>query len=495
MAKTAEAAETGTPDAWAMQLREAQLPILSDTVQKLCTAASDRNTSAPDLARVILQDAAMTSGVLKVANSAYYNATGQEINTISRAVVLLGFEPVRAIGLSFAVIDSLLEGDARSKALETMQQAVYAAVQAKQIAQNAGDRSPEEVFIAALLYRLGELAFWSFAKDDQAQAMREALAQPNVSPVEAEIQVLGFSMKQLTTVLARDWHLGERLETALKANPNKPDRRVASILLGHQLEAAIRTHGWDSAQAKDVAGKIGEFAKLNDKETSQLLEESRKQVAAAAKAFGISAPALGTAAAPTTAEASESSAATARPAQRAQQPAFQKPAPMLQLKILRELSNLLREKPDISVVLEMVIEGIYRGVGMDRTIVCSLSPDRKSLRVKYALGDADGDLQETFRTSLQEPSFTLVRHALKTQRGLWAGTLPAGEAASFNRDAMAQCVGGDDFFVAPLVVRKRDIGLIYADRIRSGRPLDEDSFNSFDHFVEQANLSLEYLMR
>ena len=54
---------------------------------------------------------------------------------------------------------------------------------------------------------------------------------------------------------------------------------------------------------------------------------------------------------------------------------------------MSELSALTREKQvNLNLFLSTLIEGIYRGVGMDRVIFAITSPDRKLLVGRYALG-------------------------------------------------------------------------------------------------------------
>ena len=47
---------------------------------------------------------------------------------------------------------------------------------------------------------------------------------------------------------------------------------------------------------------------------------------------------------------------------------------------------MLVEKPDFNLILEIILEGIYRGVGLDRTIFAVLTSDKKAIKAKYALG-------------------------------------------------------------------------------------------------------------
>ncbi|HIO14221.1 MAG TPA: HDOD domain-containing protein [Chromatiales bacterium] len=61
--------------------------------------------TAPDIAKIILQDASMTTRVLRLANSSYYNPTGQAINSITRAVIRLGSGVLRRVCLSCELIE------------------------------------------------------------------------------------------------------------------------------------------------------------------------------------------------------------------------------------------------------------------------------------------------------------------------------------------------------------------------------------------------------
>ncbi|MBU2477776.1 MAG: hypothetical protein KKA36_01700, partial [Gammaproteobacteria bacterium] len=58
-----------------------------------------------------------------------------------------------------------------------------------------------------------------------------------------------------------------------------------------------------------------------------------------------------------------------------------------------------------------------------------------------------------------------------------------------------EVTGNSPFFVMPVEVNGRSIGLFYADRMTSGRALDEESYMAFRHFCQQANLALAYTRR
>ena len=164
---------------WIDRLNQAELPALAAVVQDLHRLAGEEKASVQQLADVLLRDASLTSKVLRVANSAYYNPSQEPIRTISRAIVLIGFDNVRLIGLSVSLIDGLLTRAPREQLQELLARSFHAAVQARNIAGYVLSRHEEEVFIAALLYNLGELAFWGCG-GVQADELDTALAQPGV---------------------------------------------------------------------------------------------------------------------------------------------------------------------------------------------------------------------------------------------------------------------------------------------------------------------------
>lgn len=144
------------------------------------------------------------------SNSTYFNPAGHAIRTISRAVVVLGFDVVKSLCLSIALINALLKGGPQqARVMELMARSFHAAIQARAFAIACKNRSPEEVYVAALLSNLGEMAFWCFG-GDKAQELDRVL-RDGMDPAQAELKVLGFRLSRLTESLNREWSLSPLL--------------------------------------------------------------------------------------------------------------------------------------------------------------------------------------------------------------------------------------------------------------------------------------------
>jgi HD-like signal output (HDOD) protein len=471
-------------DFWVNRLSKQEMPIFARTAQHITNVVARDYSSVAELSRGILQDASMTARLLRMANSAYYNPHSHSINTITRAVMVLGFESVRSMCLSFALIENLLKGAHRERAYQEMARCFHAAVQAKRIAAQVHDESPEEIFIAALLYRLGNIAFWCFG-GELADRLEEAMLKPGYTQALAEREVLGFRLEELTARLSEEWHLSRLLRMALES-PGGGESRVSHIVFGHKL-ASSAERGWDSAEVKRLIGKLAERLKISTEAATEVVHASVKEAAEIVDEYGGAKKVRRLIPLPPETAAPE-------PGPTAPESAFPEPDRLLQFKILHELSSLLLNKQlDINLLFSILLEGIFRGVGMDRVLFALLTPDRRQLRGKFGLGWKNDQLTKEFVVDAIPPGANIFSYSLDKRQPLWVTADPPAELARLLTSQSTRLLGRSPFFLMAIAVKDRPIGVIYADRQPSGRELDEESYTSFRYFCQQADINLSYV--
>jgi hypothetical protein len=371
-------------------------------------------------------------------------------------------------------------------------------VQARSFAVKRRDPSPEEVFIATLLCNIGDLAFWSM-QSDIAPKLDAALQQPDCNHARAERAVLGFELDALGLGLARKWQLGKLLENTLE-NKGDSNPRVSSVRLAQEL-ARKAEKGWDTPEVKQFMGRVAEALYMPLQDVTKLVHENANEAAKAAQYFGGGAAAeriplphaQHKADAQGKAAEHRSGAVLRHDDAKAQ---FIVPDPMLQLTILRELSGMMDGQHDINLLLEMVLEGISRGIGMDRALFAMLNPERTRLRARYALGWDKDDMREKFLFEISPLKANVFSHALEARQPLWFGGPDADpRLVKLKTPEVLELTGDAQFFVMPVEINGRSIGLFYADRKSSGRALEEESYMAFRHFCQQANLALAQTRR
>lgn len=147
------------------------LPVFSATVNQIRQLSSSEEADAMALAMAVMKDVNLSVRVLKLANTPMFNPQNREIASLSRAVVLLGFERILNLAMTIKLVESLRE-DTPDKVLDQLLvQAFLNASIARELAEAANLRRAEGVYLNGLLHNLGErLDFqrfereWTFAR-------------------------------------------------------------------------------------------------------------------------------------------------------------------------------------------------------------------------------------------------------------------------------------------------------------------------------------------
>ena len=472
---------------WVERISQQDMPVFGQTIQKMVQLTDDAEGSLAALAKLVLQDVGMTTRVLRMANSPYYNPLHYSISTISRAVVLMGINVVRSMCLSAVIVDTLIKGGVRDRVAGEIALSFHAAVQARALAIERHDSSPETVFIAALLQNVGEMVFWCVA-GETGERLDQVLRRPGMTRAQAEFEVLGFNLKDLNQGLAKTWGLDDVLYTNNEGA--KVKQRMEWITLGHQL-ATQAGQGWDSEDAQPLFMHVAQQLQRPVEQVKPFLHKNASEAAQMVSGYGMKTAARKI---PLAGSHAETLHDTDSKDEHATPPAaFIHPDPMLQLKILREMSSLLNTRPNINTLLEMVLEGIYRGVGLDRTLFALLAPDHRSLRPRLALGGDQDQWLSQFHLEIDRQNYNLLTKTLERKDSVWVEDSRAPQYLNQLPPGFAETVKATAFFLSPIIVNRQAIGLFYADRMPSGRLLDEESYESFKMFAQQANLGLQHL--
>jgi hypothetical protein len=265
-----------SPQPRAGRLRHWPLPAFSDRVQELARLDAADPGGARALVPLILRDLPLTARVLRAANSYYHNPQRRPIPSIARAVALLGGTTVRRIALSVALIEDCLRGPHRARLREGLARCFHAATQAHAFAARHGERGLEEVFIAAMLAGIGDLAFWG-SGDPAADELDRALRAAGAARPEVERQVLGFPLTELTRRLNRLWHASPLLEAALGAGRGA-GVRVRCVRYGHAL-AGCAEAGWPGTELARLTAEIAASLGLGETAAHGLIRDASHQAA------------------------------------------------------------------------------------------------------------------------------------------------------------------------------------------------------------------------
>lgn len=456
-------------EAWMLALNEQELPTLNSVVKEICELSEDEKCRAEDLTNIILRDANLTSKVLKIANSVHYNTTFERIKTVSRAIVLLGFDNLKNITLTATLIDSFLKGKPKQLMIESLARSFHAAVQAKAMMPHLNSEHKEQVFIAALLRNLAELALITTGRPIVEDFIAARDKDPHAEHQLAQ-EYFGVDTQLLTRNLIKDWSLGELLIEACDNRKNSSPAARA-VNLGNELSKYFHL-GTKSPEMKKLYEQMSSLCKID-------IEEAKKQVVIMADEASVIAKTYGVeeliSALPDT-HAIEKEEKETQP--------VAKPEYLFQ-QMLNQIHKAMLDGDDISKITQLSVGALYEGADIPRTIIALVDYKNKSLDIRYVAGKGTHAWRQDVKINLEHlRKGELLHELLLTQKNIWyqseISEKEIGVLRVFN-------VSGD-IFLAPLLLNKRVVALIYADAV--DQPLTPRQFEEFQLIANQLNLMM-----
>src|ERR1035438_10349329 len=137
------------------------LVTLPDVFIRIDQLVEDPDSTIDDIVKVVSQDPSFTVRLLRIANSPFYGFSST-IETVSRAVTLIGTSHVRNLALSTSVSRTFAGLPNELVSMDNFwHHSLYCALTARILAHRVRKSDPEAVFTAGLLHDIGELVIFN----------------------------------------------------------------------------------------------------------------------------------------------------------------------------------------------------------------------------------------------------------------------------------------------------------------------------------------------
>ncbi len=256
-----------------------ELISLPEIYLKIHALMDDSKSDIDDFARVIRLDPNLTAKLLKAVNSAYFGFAG-EINSISRAVYMMGIQQLHIMVLSISAVTAVSALDFPKDIIDLKsfwRSSLLTGTLSQLLAQQLKLRPNERFFILGLLHEIGHLVL--YAKFPQLARETSRLAQENdISIDQAEGQILGCHYGNIGAQLMQHWQLPASFLSLTNYQP------TPELATDDQIETSVLhiAHAFAHKQyielAKDPEASITPFAW----EATQLTPEQVRQALEAA---------------------------------------------------------------------------------------------------------------------------------------------------------------------------------------------------------------------
>ncbi|MES2298567.1 MAG: HDOD domain-containing protein [Pseudomonadota bacterium] len=271
---------------WERMRQRGDMPGFTKAISSILGAMRGEDEQEFNMTQTVLSDPVLTNKVLRLANSGMYSAFGQSINTVSKAVLVLGTEAIGHLALGLKLIEELSNTSTDSSIAHVeMEKAVLAGMVAQQVAASAHSRDPEEAVVCSMLHTLGRMMVTFYMPDRWAELQQHGGAGAEDESAPA---VLGLSMEAIGRAAAERWGLPKNLLSGMRRMD--PDAAPAELTHADWI-AAVSTMSaqcadslWDDDEAgmAEVARLAGSFSKMLGVETDHILVaiDKAKEVAA-----------------------------------------------------------------------------------------------------------------------------------------------------------------------------------------------------------------------
>jgi HD-like signal output (HDOD) protein len=180
-----------------------ELPPMPDVIAHALRLVDDVNSTADELADVIMLDPALASPVLRSANSASLGHQ-REVTTLALAILLVGMGQVKTI----LVASALRRWNRNFGPVERLvwEKSVGAASAAHVLCQHLQKRYLDELYLTGLLHNLGQIVLLSHKQlGGEYPAVLDRIRECNEDYVTAEREVIGFSHPLIGAMVAWKW--------------------------------------------------------------------------------------------------------------------------------------------------------------------------------------------------------------------------------------------------------------------------------------------------
>jgi HD-like signal output (HDOD) protein len=204
--------QTGTREqAVAAAIREiSHIATLPEITLKIIELVESPTSTAQDLHKVIANDPALCSRILKVVNSAFYGLPGQ-IGSINRAIVLLGLNAVKNIAIA-ASLAKLFRGGSLTpdfSAKDLWSHSIATAAGCKMIADTMKLGLGDEAFLAGLIHDIGIIVEIQFDRQKLIETVGRVGAGesgvPSLDMLEVETEIFGANHQEFGQGLCEKW--------------------------------------------------------------------------------------------------------------------------------------------------------------------------------------------------------------------------------------------------------------------------------------------------
>lgn len=500
--------------------KEKSFPTISQHITELNSkAAPNSESSANELAALILRDYSLTSRLLKVSNSAMYGQFSGTISTISRAVVVLGFEQVQLTAAGLIFFEHLQDKSKSHYVKEAVLSAFLSGILARDLAKNMSLEGWETFYIGAMFHNFGRLLTMNYFSAEFA-AYQQLQATEKLDEETAGRRALGVSFTELGIGVAKSWCLPDQIIISMKL-PQEGELKEDIKKVNHQQvlprfanELCDITMNVPPAERRShlvkVLNKYRKIYPVREHEIVVMMDDAIKEMQKFTdvlnfdrsdlkrldqRSFNATDEALDTENTPVISD--QQAAVTLHKFEISDQDQQSHRVTTAEERKqhlqggIQEVMNVMLDDFTLDDILGMILETIFRGIGFDRVAIFFKDPRSEQMQARYGLGPNSAKIIKNLSFPVNSESKDLFNMALHDNKDLYIGNIAEVEVRDYRPNWFEGPIFSPSFAIYPIVINKKGIGLIYGGHNEAGEHLDREQLNAMKTLRNQAALAIK----
>lgn len=253
-----------------------RLPSLPAVAVQVLEFTRSDSVDLREAARVIQNDQALTTKVLRTVNSSYYGLS-RPCATIKQALVYLGANTVRTLVLGFALVDSMGPADDDGTSFDYIdywRRDLFTAVAARELAHLHQRCDPDEAFLGGLMQDIGMVAMHRVLNHKYLQVIQMAGGDHRKLP-KLERDTFEIDHPRIGAEIATRWKFPEQFVKSIRYHHDSQNApaHVADIVrtveLGNNIALMLTMKDSEGVQRVTVRN-AGEWFDISSKQLQSI---------------------------------------------------------------------------------------------------------------------------------------------------------------------------------------------------------------------------------
>ena len=212
------------------------LPMMSNMMVEVFRVMADPDSSFGQLYGVVKYDQAISSRIISIANSPYYNR-GTPVTSLERAMVMVGYREIERIIMCLVFMKQIMSPWklAQDDMAAVWEHSLTVAHAAKTLSSKLKGEGSEKVFAISIVHDIGKIILYTYDDRYRTVAKKASLDRKDICDLESA--EYGIDHQEIGHHMWVRWNFPEEFSEGILTHHALPDGKVPVIDIVREADA------------------------------------------------------------------------------------------------------------------------------------------------------------------------------------------------------------------------------------------------------------------